>query len=55
MRCCYCDKKAEYIMAGFSVCEEHTNRISIWEIPSCKEFKKSPLHIRNLNQGGGKQ
>lgn len=43
MKCIYCDKKAEYIIAGNSVCKKHTDCISEWSIPSLKEFRKGRL------------
>lgn len=51
MKCIYCDKDAEYVMDGVSVCEMHTDCISNWSIPSDKEWKKSPLYQRIKERG----
>ena len=46
MKCIYCDKEAKYVLCGFSLCENHTDNISQWDIHSYKKFKKSPLYKR---------
>lgn len=43
IKCIYCDEEAEYIFCGQSVCKDHCENISLWDVPSEGEFKKSPL------------
>lgn len=48
MKCVFCDKPAEYIMAGHSVCGIHADNVSSWDMPG--EWSKMSVLAKRLKE-----